>query len=68
MSEQHFIPPDAKKWVNYIRTKGNEATHEIVIMSEEDAKDLITFIEMILKIIYEFPATISNRTSLIKDE
>ena len=56
LSSKGYIPPDAKSWVDHIRTKGNEANHEIVIMSEEEAKDLIAFVEMLLKLIYEFPA------------
>ena len=55
LSDQNYIPPDAKSWVDHIRAKGNEANHEIVIMREEDAKDLLSFIEMLLKIIFEFP-------------
>lgn len=56
LSDKNFIPPDAKDWVDHIREKGNEANHEIVEMSKEDAEDLITFLEMLLKLIYEFPA------------
>jgi len=61
LSNEHFIPPNGKGWVDHIRTKGNEATHEISIMEKEDAEELITFIEMLLKFIYEFPATIKNK-------
>ncbi len=63
LSDKHFIPPDGKAWVNHIRTKGNEATHEIAIMKKEDAEELIIFIEMLLKIIYEFPETIKKKES-----
>jgi Domain of unknown function (DUF4145) len=56
LSAKGYVPPDAKSWVDHIRTKGNEANHEIVIMSEEEARDLITFVEMLLKLVYEFPA------------
>lgn len=56
LSSKGYVPPDAKSWVDHIRTKGNEANHEIVIMSEEAAKDLVSFCEMLLKLIYEFPA------------
>ena len=62
LSDKHFIPPDGKDWVDHIRTKGNEATHEISIMKKEDAEELITFIEMLLKFIYEFPATIKKKS------
>ena len=55
-----FLPPKGKSWVDHIRKKGNEATHEIASMSESDAKDLTTFIEMILKFIYEFPGNLPN--------
>ena len=60
LSDKNFIPPNGKDWVDHIRTKGNEATHEISIMKKEDAEELITFIEMLLKFIYEFPATIKR--------
>lgn len=50
-----FIPPNGRKWVDHIRQKGNEATHEIVEMKDSDAKDLLTFMEMLLRFIYEFP-------------
>jgi len=55
LSNAGFIPPNGKKWVDHIRSKGNEANHEIVIMKEVDAKDLIGFVEMLLKFVYEFP-------------
>ena len=62
LSSNNYIPPDAKDWVDQIRSKGNEATHEIVIMKKEDAEDLLSFIEMLLKIIYEFPANIKKKS------
>jgi len=61
--DNHYVPPDAKDWVDHIRKKGNEATHEIVIMKQEDAQELLSFIEMILKVIYEFPALIKRKNS-----
>lgn len=61
LSSNNFIPPDAKDWVDHIRTKGNEANHEILIMSRDDAEDLISFSEMLLKIVYEFPANIAKK-------
>ena len=56
-----YIPPNGKAWVDYVRKKGNEATHEIKIMASEDAEELITFIEMLLRFIYEFPSIIKNK-------
>ena len=58
LSDNHYVPPGGKDWVDHIRNKGNEANHEIAIMSKDDALDLITFSEMLLKFIYEFPKRI----------
>jgi hypothetical protein len=55
LSDNNFVPPKGKVWVDYIRTRGNEATHEIALMGEQDALALITFVEMLLRFIYEFP-------------
>jgi len=58
LADQGYIPPNGKHWVDHIRKKGNEATHEIALMKESDAKDLLTFVEMLLRIIFEFPKMI----------
>ena len=55
LADKGFVPPNGKAWVDYIRKRGNEATHEIRLMTESDAKALIIFVEMLLRFIYEFP-------------
>jgi len=59
--DNHYISPNAREWVDYIRKKGNEANHEIIVMKREDAEVLVAFVEMLLKVIYEFPATLKSR-------
>ncbi len=61
LAENGYVPPNGKGWVDHIRKKGNEATHEIVVMSREDATDLISFSEMLLKFVFEFPAQIAPK-------
>ena len=58
LANSGFVPPNGRGWVDHIRRKGNEATHEIQLMSQEDANELISFAEMLLKFIYEFPARV----------
>jgi len=60
LSDKGYVPPNGKHWVDHIRKKGNEANHEIVLMERDDAKDLLLFIEMLLKFIYEFPNMVPN--------
>ncbi|MEN8108028.1 MAG: DUF4145 domain-containing protein [Pseudomonadota bacterium] len=58
MLDNHHIPPKSGKWVDHIREKGNEANHDIVIMDRDEAERLVRFIEMLLKVNYEFPGLI----------
>lgn len=60
LANNGYVPPNGKGWVDHIRKKGNEATHEIVLMKKDDAEELIAFVEMLLKFIYEFPARVPS--------
>lgn len=61
--DNNHIPEGSKDWVDHIRQKGNEANHEIIIADKEEAKDLLTFITMLLKIIYEFPEKMKQKNN-----
>jgi hypothetical protein len=61
LADNHYVPPSSRDWVDHIRKKGNEANHEIVIMKSEDAEELLLFIAMLLKFIYEFPARMKSK-------
>jgi len=56
LDKNGIIPKGARPWVDHIRTKGNEANHEIVVMTKVEAERLVEFTEMLLKMVYEFPA------------
>lgn len=60
LADENFVPPNAKGWVDHIRDKGNEANHEIVLMSRAEAEGLLSFIEMLLKLVYEFPSKVPS--------
>jgi hypothetical protein len=57
LNDNHYTPPNSKKWADKIRELGNEVNHEIVIMNAEQALTILTFLEMLLKFIYEFSYT-----------
>ena len=61
LEKNNYLPPKGRDWVDHIRKKGNEATHEIAIMTKEDAEELIIFVEMLMKFIYEFPSIIKSK-------
>jgi hypothetical protein len=60
LANNGFIPPNGRTWVDHIRRKGNEATHEIALMGQTDAEELVAFVEMLLKFVYEFPARVPS--------
>jgi hypothetical protein len=62
LANQGYVPPKGKGWVDHIRKKGNEATHEIVVMTRADAEELVAFTEMLLKFIFEFPSRVPKTT------
>jgi hypothetical protein len=61
LDSKGYVPPDGKGWVDHIRTKSNEANHEIALMTPSDTEELITFAEMLLKFIYEFPSRVPKK-------
>jgi Domain of unknown function (DUF4145) len=44
-----------KDWVDEIRELGNEETHELFVAARDEAEALLTFVAMLLKIVYEYP-------------
>lgn len=56
LDNQNYIPPGCKEWIDLIRTAGNEATHTIQLVSQSQAESLLSFTEMLLTIVYEYPA------------
>ncbi len=59
LANAEFVPPNGLGWVDHIRKKGIEANHEIKLMAQAVAEELIAFTEMLLKFIYEFPNRVS---------
>lgn len=54
LHDEHYLPRGSKDWVDHIREQGNEANHEIALKSKEDALNVIEFMGMLAKFIYEY--------------
>lgn len=63
LSSKNYIPEGSKGWVEHIKDKGNEANHEIKVMSEKEADVLLSLTETLLYIIYELPSRIPTSPS-----
>lgn len=60
LDSKGYVPPNGKDWVDRIRTKANEATHEIRLIEEAEASQILKFTEMLLKFAYEFPSMLKE--------
>ena len=58
--DEGYSPTGSDDWLDYIRTRGNEANHEILLMDADDAEALISLTEQLLRNVYELP-TIAAR-------
>lgn len=61
LSERGIVPATGAEWIDEIRKAGNEAAHEIEIADAAESLRLLEFTEMLLKIVYEFPAKLRKR-------
>jgi hypothetical protein len=57
----HHVPSSGKTWLDHVRKQGNVATHQLVPISDADARELLTFIDMLLRLVFDFPARVPNR-------
>jgi hypothetical protein len=53
--ENGVITSTMQPWVDEIRLLGNVANHEIELVTPEAAHELLTFDEMLLRVVYEYP-------------
>lgn len=54
LTNNGYIAPKSKKWVDEIRKEGNSATHNKEPKNKEEATKILRFLEMLLLINFEF--------------
>jgi len=60
LQENGFIPPNGKSWVDEVRKKGNDATHQTPSPEKGSAEQIMGFVEMLLIFVYEFPSLMNT--------
>jgi hypothetical protein len=51
-----------KTWVDHIRDQANVSAHELKLMGVDEATRSLAFVEMLLRIVYAFPAAVPAAT------
>jgi hypothetical protein len=59
---ERYAPKGAEDWLDYIRTKANDANHEIMVMTAPDAIAVLLFTEALLRNVYELPSLVPSAT------
>lgn len=54
LDENHYVTSKVQEWVNRVKSD-TEKAHEIVIKSKQQARELIRFCEMMIKVNFEYP-------------
>jgi hypothetical protein len=55
LADNGYVPPDAREWIDEIRENGNDANHEIDLITDEEAEIMVDFTSMLLRVTYEYP-------------
>jgi hypothetical protein len=55
LADKGYVTPDGRVWVDYIKDRGNDANHEIMLMTEKDAVGVLHLTENLLRNVYELP-------------
>jgi hypothetical protein len=63
LQDNHHTPKGSKIWVDQIRKMGNEANHELRIFSYEEAKEILEFTSMLLRLNYDYPKRMEAKTA-----
>lgn len=56
--DNHFVPPNARGWVDKIRLMANVTVHDLEIWEHDDAVTIGRFLMYLLVFIYELPASV----------
>jgi hypothetical protein len=54
VTDGDIVPKNMKSWIDRIRDAGNESNHELKSNTEEEASQIIEFLGMLLKLVYQY--------------
>jgi hypothetical protein len=54
VTDGDIVPKNMKSWIDRIRDAGNESNHELKSNTEQEASQIIEFLGMLLKLVYQY--------------
>jgi hypothetical protein len=55
LESHNYLPPNLKPVIDRIRTRGNEANHEVPSSTQEEAATTLRIVQYLLETVYEMP-------------
>lgn len=62
-----FVPPGGEVWVGRIKDTGNDAAHDLELLSREAVTMVLDFTELLLRFVYEAPARMAADAARLED-
>lgn len=53
LRDNHYMPPGGDRWVDTLRKLGNETAHELIEVSDDQARLALAFAEQLIRHVYE---------------
>jgi hypothetical protein len=60
LGKHHYLPRDGADWVDWIRQRGNQENHELVVANQDDAEQLIDLLYGLLLWNYELHSKLGS--------
>lgn len=64
LADSGAITKDLQEWAHHVRVGGNDAAHDDDPFTEDQAKDLLSFLELYLTYVYSLPGRLRSRRGL----
>lgn len=59
LDTNRYVPPTVKVYLDRVRLLGNRAAHDIDPVEPEEIEKLLAFVEVLLRLIYDFPSRLA---------
>lgn len=62
LEDEGYTTKPMKGWVDHVREQANVSAHELALMTQQEATRSLKFVEMLLRVVYEYPAEVPTKT------
>ncbi|MCW5769114.1 MAG: DUF4145 domain-containing protein [Phycisphaeraceae bacterium] len=59
LNTNRYVPPTVTEYLDRVRLLGNRAAHDIDPVDPEEVEKLLAFVEVLLRLIYDFPSRLA---------